>query len=221
MTEKADYQRLVNAGAIVDIDRLLDFATEKDLIVTRVGSAHVTVMNAAGLRFRLFLASHDKARPAGRAEGLDIVYDFWIYALIAQTATERACYIGQTRNVGRRMREHWKRRDGERASGPLFDWATERSVSVNATLLQALTGSQNDADGAEAEWIARASAAGFVLPGLGAWAPRQQVVRQSVNVWPSISVRRNGRSLAMIASRAISVVEIARNSELSDCETEA
>ena len=49
MTEKADYQRLVNAGAIVDIDRLLDFATEKDLIVTRVGSAHVTVMNAAGL----------------------------------------------------------------------------------------------------------------------------------------------------------------------------
>ena len=169
----------------------------------------------------MFLASHDKARPAGRAEGLDIVYDFWIYALIAQTATERACYIGQTRNVGRRMREHWKRRDGERASGPLFDWATERSVSVNATLLQALTGSQNDADGAEAEWIARASAAGFVLPGLGAWAPRQQVVRQSVNVWPSISVRRNGRSLAMIASRAISVVEIARNSELSDCETEA
>ncbi|PMS19747.1 hypothetical protein C0Z18_13020 [Trinickia dabaoshanensis] len=219
MAERADYQRLVNAGAIVDMDRLLHFATEKDLVITRVGSAHVTVTNAAGLRFRLFLATHEKARRAGQTVGRGIVYDFWIYALVAHTSTERACYIGQTRNVGRRMREHWKRRDGTRASRPLFDWATERSLSINATLLQALTGNQNDADDAEDEWVARATDAGFVLPGSEVWAPRQQVVRKSGNAWPSIAVQRNGRSLAMIASRVTSVVEIARNSELSDSQT--
>lgn len=216
MTKKKDYQRLVNAGVIVDIARLIGFAAEQGLVVTRLGSAYLSVKDSDGRGFRLYLAHHWKARQAGMPLGDEIVYDFWIYALVAQNATRRACYIGQTRNVARRMREHWKRRTGEHGSRPLFDWATENRLPITATLLQALSGNQDDADRAEAEWLARATAAGYELPDVEVWAPRKVRFQKANGNWPSDAVRRNSQSLSMVACRTTSMIGLAKNSELKD-----
>ncbi len=220
MSGKKDYQRLVNADGIIHMARLLSFVAGQDLEVVCVGSTHVSVMNVEGRRFRLYLANHERARRAGQPVGRDVVYDFWIYALFAQNAAEKACYIGQTRNVSRRMREHWKRRADDQGSRPLFDWAEERSLVVNVTLVQALSGNQQDANCAEAEWFARATAAGYELPGAEIWGPKTRDSRIPTHTWPCVKVQRNGCSLEMIVSRMINMIELPKNSELRDGDVE-
>ncbi|WP_232437022.1 GIY-YIG nuclease family protein [Burkholderia ubonensis] len=220
MSEKKDYQRLVNADGIINMARLLRFVAGQGLEVVRLGSTYVSVTNIEGRRFRLYLANHERARRAGQPVGRDVVYDFWIYALFAQNAAEKACYIGQTRNVSRRMREHWKRRAGDQGSRSLFDWAKERSLAVNVTLVQALSGNQKDADCAEAEWFARATAAGYELPGAEIWGPKARGSRIPSRAWPSAKVQRNGCSLEMIVSRMIAMIELPKNSELRDEDVE-
>ncbi len=213
MTGKKDYQRLINAGAIADIAGLLTFAAEQGLTVAKRGDAYITIKGSGPRRFRLFLASHSKAGKAGVLTASGVLYDFWIYALVAHDLIESACYIGQTRGVARRMREHWKRRTGERGSSPLFDWATERGLTVHVVLLQALSGIQSDADRAEAEWLACAAAAGYELPGVDVWAPRGARLRSGL-VWPSAAVRSSSRPLEQVAASTTRLVRLAKNSEL-------
>ncbi|WP_256991560.1 GIY-YIG nuclease family protein [Burkholderia sp. AU6039] len=220
MSGKKDYQRLVNADGITHMARMLSFVAEQNLEVLRVGSTHVSVMSIDGRRFRLYLGNHERARRAGQPVGRDVVYDFWIYVLFAQSAAEKACYIGQTRNVSRRMREHWRRRTGNQGSRSLFDWAEERSLAVNVTLVQAVFGNQQDADCAEAEWFARAAAAGYELPGAEVWGPKARGSRIPTHVWPCAKLQRNGCSLEMVASRMIKIIELPKNSELRDDDVE-
>lgn len=215
MTGKKDYQRLINAGAIADMAGLLTFATQQGLIVAKSGEAYITIKGSGPRRFRLFLASHHKAGRAGMPTATGVVYDFWIYALVAHDLFESACYIGQTRNVVRRMREHWKRSTGERGSSPLFDWATKRGLTIHAVLLQALSGIQGDADQAEAEWLACAAAAGYELPGVDVWAPRGARLRPGL-VWPSIAVRGSSRPLEQVAAGTTRLVRLSKNSVLVD-----
>lgn len=215
MTGKKDYQRLINAGAITDIARLLTFAAEQGLMVAKCGGPYITIKGSGPRRFRLFLASHHKAGRAGMPTATGVAYDFWIYALVAHDLIESACYIGQTRGVARRMHEHWKRRTGERGSIPLFDWATERGLTVHVVLLQALSGIQSDADQAEAEWLACAAAAGYELPGVDVWAPRGARLRPGL-VWPSIAVRGSSRPLEQVAAGTTRLVRLSKNSVLVD-----
>nr|CUV11537.1 conserved protein of unknown function [Ralstonia solanacearum] len=215
MTAKKDYQRLINAGAIADMAGLLTFATEQGLIVAKRGDAYITIKGSGPRRFRLFLASHHKAGRAGMPTATGVAYDFWIYALVAHDLIESACYIGQTRAVVRRMREHWKLRAGERGSSPLFDWATERGLTVHVVLLQALSGIQSDADRAEAEWLACAAAAGYELPGVDVWAPRGARQRPGL-VWPSVAIRGSSRPLEQVAAGTTRLVRLSKNSVLVD-----
>ncbi|WP_316894381.1 GIY-YIG nuclease family protein [Ralstonia mannitolilytica] len=215
MTEKKDYQRLINAEGIATMAQLLTFVAQHGLTVTQRGSAYVTVEEASGRRFRLFLADHEKAGKAGTLAGTEVVYDFWIYALVASDPTLKACYIGQTRDLSRRMREHWKRRAGERGSGPLFEWATQYGLTVNVVLLESLSGSQGSADRAEAAWFARAVAEGYELPGVEYWAPRGDRKRRGL-AWPSAAVRRNSRPLEAVATGITQVVRLETNSALVD-----
>ncbi|MDB0567403.1 hypothetical protein AB6Q13_10335 [Ralstonia solanacearum] len=217
MTEKKDYQRLINVEAIASMTQLLTFVAQHGLTVAKSGDAYITIKGSGPRRFRLFLASHHKAGRAGMPTATGVVYDFWIYALVVHDLFESACYIGQTRNVVRRMREHWKRSAGERGSSPLFDWATKRGLTVHAVLLQALSGIQGDADQAEAEWLACAAAAGYELPGVEVWAPKG-AWPLPCRVWPSAAVRRDSQPLERIAAGTAQLARLAKNSELVDHE---
>ncbi|GCB04433.1 hypothetical protein PSUB009319_20640 [Ralstonia sp. SET104] len=215
MTLKQEFQRLINAGSVATMAQLRSFVTERGLIVTKHSEDSVTVVMRGHRRFRLFPANHYKAGRAGVLTDSGIVFDFWIYALVAQGSVEAACYIGQTRSVARRMREHWTRRTGERCSGPLLHWATERGLTVHVVLLQALSVIQSEADRAEAEWLACATAAGYDVPGVEIWAPAHQRSRPGLT-WPSAAVRRNCRPLEEVIAGTSQIVRLEKRSTLVD-----
>lgn len=215
MTSKKSYQRHINSGAITSIAELLGFVAEKNLILTRQGASYVGVKDATGRRFRLFLPSHPKAMKAGFARRQSPTYDFCIYALFACSAGRVACYVGQTRRVSRRIQEHWKRRSGVRASGPLFDWADRHDTEVNFVLLQSLHGCQLDANTAEAEWKVRAARSGLHFPSREFLAKAMRRIASS-DPWPLDAAAHNSQPIEQLATKVIVLASIETNSIL--CE---
>ncbi|WP_198086256.1 hypothetical protein [Variovorax sp. E3] len=215
MTQKKIYQRDINSGAISDIAELLRFVADKNLVLARRGASYVGVKDAAGRRFRLFLPDHPKAMKAGIAGVHGPIYDFWIYALFAGSAGNVACYVGQTRSVSRRIREHWKHRLGTRSSGPLFGWAEHHEAEVNFVLLQSLRGRQREANHAEAEWKVRAARADFHFPSrelLGAGMRRTA----SSDPWPFDAAANNSQPIEQLATGVIALASIEGNCMLGE-----
>lgn len=116
--------------------------------------------DSEGHRFRLFLPTHPKAKE----RQLSATHDVWIYPLFAGDAGNMACYVGQTRNLRRRIREPWKRRFGKRAFGPVFAWAARYAMEVKFVVLQALHCTPSKAIHAEEMWGTRARSSGLLLP---------------------------------------------------------
>ncbi|MEJ8826499.1 GIY-YIG nuclease family protein [Variovorax humicola] len=218
MTQKKIYQRYINSGAITSIAELLCFVANENLTLTRHGGSYVGVKDATGRRFRLFLPDHPKAAiKAGFAScsSQGLTYDFCIYALFACHADNVACYVGQTRSVSRRIREHWKRRSGTRASGPLFDWAERHEIEVNFVLLQSSHGRQLDANSAEAEWKVRAARSGLHFPSRE-FLERAMRRLASTDPWPFHAAAHNSQPIEQLATKVIALASIEENSVL--CE---
>lgn len=105
--------------------------------------------------------------------------DYWIYALIAHDGDSTACYVGQSINLSRRMREHLKRRYDGVCSSEVFEWADEHDVPVRVVIL-AYAENAFDAACLEASWLRGAQAAGLHTPGVERWGVFPAKVEQSV-----------------------------------------
>ena len=215
MNQKKIYQREINSNEITSIAKLLCFVVDKNLILMRRSASYVVVKDSAGRRLRLFLSDHPKAMAAGFADSQNLTYDFLIYALFACGVGKVACYVGQTRSVSRRIREHWKRRFGTSASGPLFGWAARHDIEVNFVILQSLHGRQCDANSAEAEWKMRAALSGVHFPShefLGIASCRTP----SIDPWPFDAAAHNSQPIEQLATMVIALASIMQNSMLCD-----
>jgi len=213
MSQKKIYQHYINSGAIGNVSELIKFVAERRLTLTRSSSSYVGVKNEDGRRFRLFLPSHPKAGKAGFKTGPVGKWDFWIYALLACSSHAVACYVGQTRHIPRRIQEHWRRRFGAKASGPLFVWAGEHDIDVNFVLLQSLHGRQADANNAENEWKVRAVRSGLCFPS-----------RESLNTakrrfaatdpWPLEAALHHSQPIEQLATNVVALATVEENSVL-------
>lgn len=196
-SQKKYVQDLINAGELTNIESVREFAAQRGWTLTRVGAAYVGIKTDSGERIRLFLPGHPKASAQGRTGPSGREFDFWIYALLGYSTDGNAYYVGQTRNLRRRLPEHVKRWHSGMASSALFRWAVAQGVSLGVVLLERVVGTQTQANCAEREWQQRAAAAGY--DGLGAFAatiPNMSGVR-SVE-WPEEQVRARVRPLATV-----------------------
>jgi hypothetical protein len=134
-------QGAIDSGQIANMHQLLEQVRMHGLEITRNGRDYLGVRGADGKRFRVHFSfdNHTRATapaPRGVAEAWPVapstggltplagqtssarifLQQIWVYALTASSrdGNKRACYVGKTVNLPRRMREHIRVRTGKR-----------------------------------------------------------------------------------------------------------
>lgn len=132
----------------------------------------------------------------------------WIYALIARSGTEKACYIGQSKSVMRRFAEHAKRSRSGRGSAAFFDWADLRGASVHAILLE--FSEPQDGKGRTAKratylegtWLREAVKAGYQTPGVEKWGRLPALSKDSA-CWNDDEIKAVAKSFNEIIKHSL------------------
>lgn len=99
----------------------------------------------------------------------------WIYALLARSHSEKACYIGQSTSVMRRISEHAKRSRHGKGADALFRWSDQQETDVHVVLLELSRSAATKADTArhatvlEGTWLSAAVEASYQTPGVEKW----------------------------------------------------
>lgn len=144
---------------------LLLFVKKKGWDVLRVGDDFITIKAPSGRRFRF------------RYQMDDVAFVGWVYGLVAYDDDEKACYIGSTCDLIRRMEEHRsmarRRRKSGRTSAEFFSWAKQRQASVKVIILDEVRGRCALAL-REAAWTQTAGLTGWILPAVDRWGARSR-----------------------------------------------
>lgn len=162
-----DLEFAVASGQVTTQEELLLFAGAKGWEVIRAGDDFITIKVPGGRRFRF------------RYQMNDVAFTGWVYALIAYDSDAKACYIGSTSDLIRRMDEHrvmsGRRRKSGRSSLEFFSWAKQRHASVKVVILDEVRGRSALAL-REAEWTETARLAGWTLPAVERWGSKSRRV---------------------------------------------
>ena len=131
---------------------------------------------------------------------------YWIYALLAHSTKDdqrKACYIGQTANLERRMREHLKPPRPGRGSAALFEWVAVEMAEVRVAILVRTDCDQSQATILEGYWLGLAVEAGFSVPGVHNWGrlPKPNHLEGLPTQWP----------VAEIMAASLPLDEVARS----------
>ena len=97
---------------------------------------------------------------------------FWIYALVSfsKVSNKKACYIGQTVKLARRLKEHYKNNRVGKSSYHLHVWAEMEATVVSCVVLSKVIGNQQEASVFENYWFKLAKQSGFFTPNSASWA---------------------------------------------------
>lgn len=183
---KTVLQQAIDTGEIADIRQLLDRVRMHRLEITRNGRDYLGLRGDDGKRFRVHFSfeNHTRAPRRSRCAVAEVgsaaptpLLPIWVYALTAfsQDGSKRACYIGKTVNLPRRMREHIMVRNGERDRGSyeLFEWARAEKVEVRVTVLSVMVLGWRHSFELEGYWLKLAQQAGALelagQPGTWPW----------------------------------------------------
>jgi hypothetical protein len=118
----------------------------------------------------------------------------WIYGLIARSEKRKACYIGQTTSVMRRLAEHAKRSRPDSGSDALFHWSDQNNTVVHVVLLELCRSEGSKgmtarrATTREGVWLRSATDASYQTPGVEKWgrlphSPDQTQPFHETKIW--------------------------------------
>lgn len=99
------------------------------------------------------------------------LYNYWVYCLLVVKDERliKACYIGQSKNIQRRLKEHNKNTRIGKGSYHLHELAEENNAIIHIAVLEQLVCDRKTIDKLEADWINSALKAGFAIPGMSNW----------------------------------------------------
>lgn len=175
--------------------------------IVREKAQSISIRHSDGKKFRVSFnddyTGHSKY--VFTRKGYKIEGGVWIYGLIAQSSDgEKACYIGQTRCINHRLKEHGKTRKNK-SSYYLKKWAEERSAEIKVVLLAHAELNRIDATKLESFWIDLA-ATNYELPGVDKWGRLPKSVHFDwlpVTTWPENRVMGNLRPLSSLLNQSI------------------
>ncbi|WP_177411010.1 MULTISPECIES: GIY-YIG nuclease family protein [unclassified Pseudomonas] len=204
---KNTLQAAIDAGVIRTRQQLFDVATRNNLSVTRKGRDYAGFLCKSGKRLRVRFDFKDRPSPCPKPSlRRTQVTGYWIYALMAYSddGTRKACYIGQTANLRKRLLEHFNRPREGRGSYALFEWAKHEQVEVRAAVLTWIAGSQSNATYFEGYWLGCALKAGFETPDAHNWGrlPKPQSLPGQPISWPVTEVQAVSMLLADIIMKS-------------------
>ncbi len=137
---------------------------------------------------------------------------FWIYALItySNVSNEKACYIGQTVNLMRRLKEHYKNNRVGKGSYYLQEWAKTQESNVKCVILSTLVGNQQEASVLENYWCRLAQEFGFITPNSENWANSSNAdnFQGQYHSWPEESINAKIVGLTDIFEKGGSIQSI-------------
>jgi hypothetical protein len=137
---------------------------------------------------------------------------FWVYALIAfsESSNKKACYIGQTVNLLRRLKEHNKNKRVGKSSYYLHLWAAEEETVVKCIILSKIKGNQQKASVLENYWFELAKQDGFETPNSDAWASSKNAENYfgEYKTWPEAKINSRSLDLVYVVEQEIPVNSI-------------
>jgi hypothetical protein len=199
-------QRAVEAGEISTIEQLLAQVAERRLDVVRSVGGCIT-LKAGRKTFRVWHNFAGWSQIAQSPVLPTVNQRIWVYALTAFSCdgARRACYIGKTVDVPRRMREHIKLRHGQqmRASSELFAWARVERAEVRVTVLAVMDIDWFQSPHLEGYWLKLAQEAGYETPGSDRWGrlPKPVQLAGQPCSWPWERVALAALALEDVAER--------------------
>lgn len=211
---KTVLQQAIETGEIADIRQLLDRVRMHRLESTRNGRDYLGLRGDDGKRFRIHFSfeNHTRAPRRSRCAVAAVgsaaptpLLPIWVYALTAfsHDGSKRACYIGKTVNLRRRMGEHIMVRNGERDRGSyeLFEWARAEKVEVRVTVLSVMVLDWRHSFELEGYWLKLAQQAGYETPGSERWGklPMPLELAGQPSTWPWERVFLSALTLEHIA----------------------
>ncbi len=175
-------QGKIDSGEISNYSELSELVESLNLEITRNGPNYLGLKPETGKRFRVRFSFPNPTRKGSpiklRIQDSKSDTKFcrsetgcWIYALLAynKSRTKKACYIGQTVNLRRRFREHYKNSRIGRGSYYLFEWAKLEGAEVRGAVLSWTNEDQRTSTQMEGHWLQLAIRSGFEAPGLENW----------------------------------------------------
>ncbi|WP_323773624.1 GIY-YIG nuclease family protein [Alcanivorax sp.] len=210
---KAELQAALDSGEIQSRKELFERAESYKLTITRgKGQDYASFRGQDGKHIKVRFnfddeLPHPPKRPARRRKTAEVDghEHYWVYALIAYSGSEKACYIGQTIDIQRRLYEHLTKRRPGRGSYHLFEWAEKAQVEVQAAILTSTAGTHKEATELEGYWLLLATKAGFITPGSENWGqlPRPTTLAGQPNQWPSLNIDLAAKPLALLVNKGI------------------
>ena len=201
-------QRAVDLGEVRSMAELLVHVAERGLQVVRSVDGCVT-LKAGRTRFRLRHHFNDGPKAARPQFAASMDRRIWVYALTAfsRDGTKRACYIGKTVDLSRRMREHRKVLHSRRvrSSYELFSWASAEDVEVRVTVLAVMDVDWFQSPLLEGYWLKLAQEAGYETPGSDRWGrlPKPVDLEGQPFSWPWERVALAALALEEMAEKSI------------------
>jgi hypothetical protein len=137
---------------------------------------------------------------------------FWIYGLFAfsKFSDKKACYIGQTVNLKRRLKEHHKNKRFGKGSHSLHSWADEEGTNLKCIILSKIIGNQQEASILENYWFGLAKLIGFETPNSEFWAnsKKSQGYIGDFQVWPESLINSRLEDLSMVVDQGVQIQSV-------------
>lgn len=200
----------IDSNRIVSIDQLFEKIKDYNLTITRSGLNYVGLKPSGEKPFRVRFSFTNSLKTTrlkkikhepSRTDGC------WIYALTAysQNTLKKACYIGQTNNIIRRLKTHFQHNRPGKDAFLLFEWAENERVDVMATSLSFVFANRSHVTYHEGYWLNLALQSGFETPGIDNWG-RLPMTGQFPGLpvaWPTSLIRSSEVSLRQIIDTRI------------------
>lgn len=130
---------------------------------------------------------------------------FWIYALIcySKNSETKACYIGQTTNLHRRLKEHFKNKRVGKSSFHLHQWTEKEKTKIECIVLCEIHGNQKEAASYEKYWTTLAQKDGFNTPGIENWGQSNlnPTYNDYFDSWPEEQIGEKLVDLDLVVSK--------------------
>lgn len=188
-------------------DEVVALAHELDWVIVKDFTESISIMHKDGQYLRAYFCEKPAwlmRDPDLRSERSKVPKERWIYGLLAHADDgSKACYIGQTANLKKRLRHHADSQK-EATSFYLKQWAETMKCQIHVVLLAHAHISEPKCRVLEGYWLQLAMKAGYLTPAVERWGnlPKVPEYPSMPLIWPALAIEKIAQSLRLMTEQS-------------------